>query len=259
MRKFLIPLLLASVAASPAFAAPRDRNNDDDTKTERHQSREDRQQSREDRQQVREDRQQVREDRQQVQVERAPVVQSERNVVRRDAEDVRAARIQALESNRISREERVQVRDDRVQARQDQRAARQAERRASRVPVVSNTPRPGTQPPPPTEVRHSPAVHWNTDWRHNSRYNWYNWRHRHRSLFTLGAYYDPFGWGYQPYSIGWRMWPNYYRSSYWLNDPWQYRLPYSPPGTRWIRYYDDAILVDMWSGQVVDVIYDFFW
>ena len=164
-----------------------------------------------------------------------------------------------LESNRISREERVQVRDDRVQARQDQRAARQAERRASRVPVVSNTPRPGTQPPPPTEVRHSPAVHWNTDWRHNSRYNWYNWRHRHRSLFTLGAYYDPFGWGYQPYSIGWRMWPSYYRSSYWLNDPWQYRLPYAPPGTQWVRYYNDVLLVDMYTGEVIDVVYDFFW
>ena len=73
------------------------------------------------------------------------------------------------------------------------------------------------------------------------------------------SYYDPFGWGYQPYSIGWRMWPSYYRSNYWLNDPGQYRLPYAPPGTRWIRYYDDAILIDMWSGQVVDVIYNFFW
>jgi Ni/Co efflux regulator RcnB len=55
------------------------------------------------------------------------------------------------------------------------------------------------------------------------------------------------------------MWPSYYRSSYWLNDPWQFRLPYSPPGTRWIRYYDDAILVDTWDGRVVDVIHNFFW
>lgn len=257
MRKFLIPLLLASVAASPALAAPRDRNNDDDTRTERQQSREDRQQTREDRQQNREDRQQIREDRQQVHVERAPTQpQADRSIGSRDIEASRAARREAVETQRAAR---VQVREDRVQARQDQRVLRQAERRDARVPVVSNTPRPGTQPPAPTTVRLSAPVHWNTDWRSNSRYNWYNWRLRHRSLFSLGAYYDPFGWGYQPYSIGWRMWPNYYRSSYWLNDPWQYRLPYSPPGTRWIRYYDDAILVDMWSGQVVDIIYDFFW
>jgi Ni/Co efflux regulator RcnB len=55
------------------------------------------------------------------------------------------------------------------------------------------------------------------------------------------------------------MWPSYYRSSYWLNDPWRYRLPYAPPGYRWIRYYDDALLVDTWDGTVVDVIYGFFW
>ncbi|WP_342449817.1 RcnB family protein [Sphingomonas jejuensis] len=28
---------------------------------------------------------------------------------------------------------------------------------------------------------------------------------------------------------------------------------------RWVRYYDDALLVDVRSGYVVDVIYDFFW
>ena len=29
-------------------------------------------------------------------------------------------------------------------------------------------------------------------------------------------------------------------------------LPYAPPGYRWIRYYDDALLVDTWDGTVVD-------
>ena len=28
---------------------------------------------------------------------------------------------------------------------------------------------------------------------------------------------------------------------------------------RWVRYYDDVLLVDIYSGEVVDVIYDFFW
>ncbi|WP_409574764.1 RcnB family protein [Sphingopyxis sp. PET50] len=30
-------------------------------------------------------------------------------------------------------------------------------------------------------------------------------------------------------------------------------------GYRWVRYYNDALLVDTYSGEVVDVIYDFFW
>ena len=149
-----------------------------------------------------------------------------------------------------------QRRDDR-QLRQSTRATPRVLR--TRVPVVSNVPRPGTQPPLRVEYRPGSQSHWNTNWRNDNRYDWHNYRHRHRSLFHFGFYYDPFGWGYQPYQIGWRMWPSYYSSNFWINDPWQYRLPYAPPGTQWVRYYDDAVLVDMWSGQVEDVIYNFFW
>ncbi|HEX8841097.1 MAG TPA: RcnB family protein [Sphingomicrobium sp.] len=130
----------------------------------------------------------------------------------------------------------------------------------ARTPVVSDTPREGTQPPPRTELSHRTTVaHWDTSWRHNSRYNWWDWRRRHHHFFHLGFYYDPFGWSYQRYLVGWRLWPAYFGSNYWITDPWQYRLPYAPPGYRWIRYYDDLLLVDTWDGRVVDVIYDFFW
>jgi hypothetical protein len=130
-----------------------------------------------------------------------------------------------------------------------------------RAPIVSRVPREGTQPPRPAAARPSRlgSSHWNHNWQSNHRYDWRDHRRHHRSLFHLGFYFDPFGWGYRPYSIGWRLWPSYYRSTYWLHDPWMYRLPYAPPGYRWIRYYDDAILVDTWDGTVVDVIYNFFW
>ena len=132
--------------------------------------------------------------------------------------------------------------------------------RAHTPPVVSTVPREGTQPPLRTDNHHrGNRPGWSTDWRHDHRYDWHNWRNHHHSWFHLGFYYDPFGWGYSPFSIGWRMWPSYYGSRYWINDPYQYRLPYAPPGYRWVRYYDDAVLVDTWTGEVVDVIYDFFW
>jgi Ni/Co efflux regulator RcnB len=51
----------------------------------------------------------------------------------------------------------------------------------------------------------------------------------------------------------------FYSNRYWISDPWQYRLPHPFPGTRWVRYYDDVLLVDLYTGEVVDVIYDFFW
>ncbi|HEU5285422.1 MAG TPA: RcnB family protein [Sphingomicrobium sp.] len=130
-----------------------------------------------------------------------------------------------------------------------------------RAPFVSRVPREGTQPPTRAEARPARLTtsHWRGDWRSDRRFDWRSHRRRHRSLFHFGFYYDPFGWSYRPYFIGWRLWPSYYRSSYWLHDPWAYRLPYAPPGYRWIRYYDDALLVDTWDGTVVDVIRNFFW
>ncbi|HXG81577.1 MAG TPA: RcnB family protein [Sphingomicrobium sp.] len=100
---------------------------------------------------------------------------------------------------------------------------------------------------------------WSTDWRRDSRYNWYDYRSRYSSLYNLGRYYDPYGWGYRRWSIGFTLWPSYYGSNYWLNDPWRYRLPPAYGPYRWVRYYDDALLVNIYTGQVVDVIYNFFW
>ncbi len=133
------------------------------------------------------------------------------------------------------------------------------------APIISRTPREGTQPPLRAAAdRSGSTAHrwrgdWRRDWRSDRRHDWRRHRDRHRSLFRFGFYFDPFGWSYRPYSIGWRLWPSYYQSSYWLQDPGMYRLPYAPPGYRWIRYYDDALLVDTWDGTVVDVIRDFFW
>jgi len=100
---------------------------------------------------------------------------------------------------------------------------------------------------------------WSRDWRRDGRYNWYSYRNRYGSLFRLGRYYDPYGWNYRRFSIGFNLWPSYYGSSFWLNDPWQYRLPPAYGPYRWVRYYDDALLVNIYTGQVVDVIYNVFW
>jgi Ni/Co efflux regulator RcnB len=36
-------------------------------------------------------------------------------------------------------------------------------------------------------------------------------------------------------------------------------LPPTPPGTRWVRYGPDALLIDVYNGSIVDVIYDAFY
>ena len=101
---------------------------------------------------------------------------------------------------------------------------------------------------------------WSRDhWRSDRRYDWRRYRDRNRSLFSLGFYYDPFGWNYRRHNIGWYMYPTYYSARYWLNDPWQYRLPQAYGPYRWVRYWDDALLVNIYTGEVVDVIHNFFW
>lgn len=100
---------------------------------------------------------------------------------------------------------------------------------------------------------------WTTRWRQDHRYDWRSYRNHHRSLFRQGYYYDPFGFGYQRFMTGWNIWPAYYGNRYWINDPWSYRLPTAYGPYRWVRYHDDALLIDLYSGEVVDVIYGFFW
>ena len=271
MRKLFLGMLLASAAASPALSAPGDWEARQKARAERQEAREQRADKAE-----RAERAAKVERVERVQRVEAPVrAQAVGRVQAQDVQVIREARQTAREArgaNRESLRERRAVapqpaletqvqRQNRgpMSDRMGQARERIEARRGVRPPVISPTPQPGTQPAPPVVQRPSPAPQWNGRWRDDRRYDWNNWRKRNRWLFNLGFYRDPFGWGYQPYQIGWRMWPSYYSSQFWLNDPWRYRLPYAPAGYRWVRYWDDAVLVDTWSGQVVDVIHNFFW
>ncbi|HLL30631.1 MAG TPA: RcnB family protein [Allosphingosinicella sp.] len=101
---------------------------------------------------------------------------------------------------------------------------------------------------------------WNHGWRNDRRYDWQRYRYSNRDLYRSGRYYSPYrNHRYNRLSIGIFLGRPFYSNNYWLNDPWQYRLPMAPYGTQWVRYYNDVVLVDVYTGEVIDVIYDFFW
>jgi Nickel/cobalt transporter regulator len=102
---------------------------------------------------------------------------------------------------------------------------------------------------------------WDHDsWRRDYRYDWRDWRNRHRSTFSLGYYASPWrDYSYSRLSIGVVIGAPFYSERYWIADPWSYRLPEAWGPYRWVRYYDDALLVDIYSGEVVDVVYDIFY
>ena len=102
---------------------------------------------------------------------------------------------------------------------------------------------------------------WDNGWRQDRRYDWQSYRSRYGDRYRMGRYYAPRGWdyGYNRVSIGIFLNSLLFADNYWIDDPWSYRLPPAYGTLRWVRYYDDALLVDVRDGYVVDVIHDFFW
>ena len=102
---------------------------------------------------------------------------------------------------------------------------------------------------------------WNRNWRSDSRYNWSRARNDNRDNFRLPRYYAPYGWdyGYRRFSIGFRLSSILFANNYWIDDPYYYDLPPAYGPYRWVRYYNDALLVDIYTGEVVDTVYDIFW
>ncbi len=108
--------------------------------------------------------------------------------------------------------------------------------------------------------RHDNARAWDHRWRRDNRYDWQGWRDDHRDAFHVGRYYPPYrDFYYRRLSVGFVLDSLFWGDNYWINDPFYYHLPPAYGPYRWVRYYDDAMLVDTYSGQVVDVIYGFFW
>ncbi|MBU3078135.1 RcnB family protein [Sphingomonas quercus] len=100
---------------------------------------------------------------------------------------------------------------------------------------------------------------WNDRWRDDRRFDWQRYRDTNRRFYTLPRYYGPSGYAYRRYGVGVRIGAPFFAQRYWIADPWAYRLPpvYGP--YRWVRYYNDVLLVDIYTGQIRDAIYGFFY
>jgi Ni/Co efflux regulator RcnB len=253
MRKILFSLLLATTVATPAFAQ---RPNQDDRSTARQEQRAAKSEARQERSQARE---QVRAERVQNQAPQRNFTPPERNFSAPERNFTPPARSGGgayVNERGQPTLERQQIRDNMVQQRQQARDRMQNQDARDRFigqgQVVQQQQR--VQP-----TNRWANGGWNTNWRNDNRYDWRRYRDHHRSFFHLAIYIDPFGYGYQPFGIGYQLYPAYYSQQYWISDPWDYGLPPPPPGAVWVRYWNDVLLVDMYTGQVIDSIHNFFW
>ncbi len=82
----------------------------------------------------------------------------------------------------------------------------------------------------------------------------YNAQHRYR----WHRYVRPRGWYYRRWVFG-DFFPTFFwTSQYRIYDYWMFGLPIPPYGYVWVRYGDDAVLVNEWTGQILQVVYGLF-
>ena len=139
------------------------------------------------------------------------------------------------------------LRRDRQDVRQQQHELNQARRYGDRHDV-------SREQRDVRDARRNLAEDRNRAW---GRDDWRGWRNQNRNLYARGNWNAPFR--YQNFRVGARIAPSYYGQRYWIVDPWRYRLPPARPNTRWVRHYNDVLLIDYRRGVVVDVIRNFYW
>lgn len=159
----------------------------------------------------------------------APAAAQSREELRRDRRDIRQEarqldRARARGDWRDVREQRQDLREARQEYREDRRDLRQQRQ-------------------------------WQRD-RRAWRADMQRWRAGHRDLYARGGWQAPFR--YQSFRPGARIGADYYGTRYVIADPWRYRLPAAPVRARWVRHYDDAVLVDYRRGIVLDVVRGFY-
>ncbi len=93
----------------------------------------------------------------------------------------------------------------------------------------------------------------NRNWGRN---DWRGYRNTNRALYARGDWRAPFR--YQAFRTGVRIAPGYYGSRYFIADPWRYRLPPARGYARWVRHYNDVLLVDIRRGIVLNSYRNFF-
>ena len=163
----------------------------------------------------------------------------DRNEVRQDRQEVRQDRREVNQDLR---------RGDYREARQDTRELRD-DRRDLR----------GDRQDWRDDRRDDRNGNWNNGWRNDRRYDWQRYRASNRNLYRQPRYYAPRGYAYRRYAPGYRIDPFFYGQRYWIADPYAYRLPPAYGSYRWVRYYDDVLLIDIRNGTIRDSINSFFW
>ncbi len=87
----------------------------------------------------------------------------------------------------------------------------------------------------------------------------YERNYRAERRFRRPHYVRPRGWFSHRWIFGDILPQVFWSRSYWILDFWLYGLPIPPAGCVWVRYGNDALLVDRETGEILQVIYQIFY
>jgi Ni/Co efflux regulator RcnB len=101
----------------------------------------------------------------------------------------------------------------------------------------------------------------NNPWRHGDRWQagrappvfW------SQNRFRIGGYRAPYGYYVRTWGFGDFLPRGWYGQDYFIGDFLDYDLPYPPPGYEWVRVGGDALMIDRYTGRVVQVVRGIFW
>jgi|SRR5579871_716070 len=80
-----------------------------------------------------------------------------------------------------------------------------------------------------------------------------------RFHWRQGGWAGPPGWHYRRFLFG-ELFPlAWCGPGWWIDDYWWYELPVPPWGYAWVRNGPDALLVNVRTGRIVEVVYDVFY
>jgi len=109
------------------------------------------------------------------------------------------------------------------------------------------------------QAHHVDPYGWDSRWRTDNRFNWHAYRTTNGKIFRLGRFSAPHGDHYQRYDAGEYLPPiNFISGDFWLRDATVFHLPPAPTDARWIRYYNDALIIDARTGYIIDAVYGIF-
>lgn len=104
--------------------------------------------------------------------------------------------------------------------------------------------------PPPAAFAHPGGPPGAQFTYHGRQFNRFHARHE---------FVFPPGWSYRRWGVGAILPPLFLVPDYYFMDWADLGLPPPPPGDQWVRYGPDLLLVDVRSGEIVDVIYGVFY